>query len=205
MVSGRLAGAGEVGVLLAHGAGSDQDHPFIASLRSGLAGAGLTVVTFNYPYVERGSRRPDRQETLVACHRAAAGWLQGRVRRLFLAGRSMGGRIATHVVAGGVPAAGVVLYSYPLHPAGKPDRLRVSHLEGIEVPMLFFQGTRDALSRMDLFDIHIRPLPTATVVLLEGAGHSFGGGGWTLQTMAERLVAGTVPWVTALSGGTGQS
>ena len=71
-VSGRLAGSGPSGVLLAHGAGTNQEHPFMTSLRDGLAGAGYTVMTFNYPYTERGSKRPDRTERLVEAHRAAA-------------------------------------------------------------------------------------------------------------------------------------
>ena len=92
-------------------------------------------------------------------------------------------------VAEGFSAAGVILYAYPLHPAGKEDRLRVAHFQDVHVPMLFFQGTRDALSRMELFDRHIRSLPNASVELLEGASHSFRGGGWTEDAMLDRLVA----------------
>jgi predicted alpha/beta-hydrolase family hydrolase len=200
-VSGRLQGSGPVGILLAHGAGTNQDHPFMVALREGLAECGHTVMSFNYPYTERGSKRPDRTEKLLEAHRAAAEILGGRVERLFLAGRSMGGRIATYLVAGGYPAAGVVLYAYPLHPAGKEDRLRVTHLPDVHVPMLFFQGTRDPLSRMELFDRHIRPLPDVTVELLEGASHSFRGGGWTEAGVIERLVTATTAWVEEVSSG----
>jgi uncharacterized protein len=201
-VSGRLAGSGPTGVLLAHGAGTNQDHPFMVALRDGLAGQGPTVMTFNYPYTERGSKRPDRTERLVDAHRAAADFLGPRVDRLFLGGRSMGGRIATYLVAEGYPAAGAILYAYPLHPAGREDQLRVAHFHDVHVPFLFFQGTRDALSRMELFDRHIRPLPNATVELLEGASHSFRGGGWTEDSMLERLVTGTSRWMEAVSSGT---
>jgi uncharacterized protein len=201
-VSGRLAGSGPSGVLLAHGAGTNQDHPFMISLRDGLALAGHTVMTFNYPYTERGSRSPDRPERLVEAHRAAADFLDSRVDHLFLAGRSMGGRMATHLVAESYPAEGVILYAYPLHPAGQEDRLRVAHFQDVHVPLLFFQGTRDALSRMELFERHIQTLPNASVELLEGASHSFRGGGWTEETMLDRLVTGSARWMDEVSSGT---
>jgi predicted alpha/beta-hydrolase family hydrolase len=200
-VSGRLAGSGPTGILLAHGAGTDQEHPFMVSLRDGLAGAGHTVMTFNYPYTERGAKRPDRTEVLVRCHRAAADHLAARVDHLFLAGRSMGGRMATYLVAEGYPAAGVVLYAYPLHPPGMDDRLRIDLFAEVEVPLLFFQGTRDALSRMELFDRHLRPLPNATVEVLEGASHSFRGGGWAEEAMLERLVSRTTQWIESVRSG----
>ena len=201
-VSGRLAGSGPSGVLLAHGAGTNQEHPLMTSLRDGLADAGHTVMTFNYPYTERGSKRPDRTERLVEAHRAAAEFLGARVDDLFLAGRSMGGRMATYLVAEGFSAAGVILYAYPLHPAGQADRLRVAHFQDVHIPLLFFQGTRDALSRMDLFDRHIRSLPNASVELLDGASHSFRGGAWTEDAMLERLVSGTSRWMASVSSGT---
>ena len=200
-VSGRLAGEGPTGVLLAHGAGIDQDHTFMVGLRDGLAEAGQTVLTFNYPYTERGSRSPDRAPKLIACHRGAADYLRSRVDRLFLAGRSMGGRIATHLVAEGAPAAGVILYAYPLHPAGKPEKLRVAHFPEVDVPLLFFQGTNDALSRMELFDRHIRSLPNATVEILEGANHSFRGKGRTPESTLELLVGRSVAWIDEMSSG----
>lgn len=200
-VTARLAGQGPIGILLAHGAGTNQDHPFMVLLRDGLAEAGHTVMTFNYPYTERGAKSPDRPDKLVSCHRAAAGRLASDVERLFLAGRSMGGRIGTYVVADGTKADGLVLYAYPLHPAGKPEKLRIDQFPEIEIPMLFFQGTRDALSRPELFDAHIRPLPNADVEILEGAGHSPKGGGWTPESTAARLVAGTTAWISGVSSG----
>lgn len=194
-------GDGPNGVLLAHGAGTDQEHPNMVALRDGLASVGLAVMTFNYPYTERGAKRPDRTERLVDCHRAAADVLGRRVDRLFLAGRSMGGRMGTYLAAEGYPCAGLALYAYPLHPAGKPEKLRVAHFPDIAVPMVFFQGTRDPLSRMELFDRHIRPLANTRVELLEGATHGFKGGGWTPESMIERLVNGTRDFVAEVSSG----
>ncbi|HSK06238.1 MAG TPA: alpha/beta family hydrolase [Acidimicrobiia bacterium] len=194
-VTGRLTGTGPDGILLAHGAGTDQDHPFMALLRDALAAVGLRVLTFNYPYTERGSRRPDSTDRLLDSHRAAASTLAGHVERVYLAGRSMGGRMGLYLAAEGWPAAGVVLYAYPLHPAGRPETLRVDRFPDVGVPMLFFQGTRDPLARMDLFDRYIRPLPNATVEILEGASHSTRGGGWTDQSTAEHLATRTAEWV----------
>lgn len=195
-------GSGPVGILLAHGAGTDQEHPSMAGLRSGLAGGGHTVMTFNYPYTERGSKRPDNQDRLVTCHRAAADVLAARVDGLFLAGRSMGGRMGTYLAAEGYPNDGLILYAYPLHPAGKPEKLRVSQFPDITQPMLFLQGSNDALSRMDLFDQHIAPLPNVEVEMLEGAGHGYRGGGWTLETITERYVTASLAWIERISSGT---
>lgn len=200
-VTGRMAGSGPNGVLLAHGAGTDQDHRVIVSLRDRLASAGLVVLSFNYPYTERGSKSPDRKERLVDCHRAAADVLAESVEMTFFAGRSMGGRMATYLVAEGYPAAGVILYAYPLHPPGKPESLRVDHFSEVGVPLLFFQGTRDSLSRMDLFDRHIATLPNATVEILEGATHSLTGGGWSETAMLEHLADRSASWIDVVSSG----
>jgi uncharacterized protein len=200
-VSGVLEGKGPNGILLAHGAGTDQDHPNMVSIRSGLAEAGHTVLSFNYPYSERGSKRPDRTERLVECHRAAADSIRSAVDFLFLAGRSMGGRMGTYLAAEGYSCDGLILYAYPLHPAGKPESLRVAHLSDIAQPMLFFQGTRDPLSRTELFNRYVVPLPNVTVEVLEGANHGFTGGGWTAETLIAKLVEGTTRFVTAISSG----
>lgn len=194
-------GAGPIGVLLAHGAGVGQDHPSIIALRAGLAGGGHTVMTFNYPYTERGAKRPDHQNKLIPCHRAAADTLAGEVETLFLAGRSMGGRMGTYLVADGYPASGLILYAYPLHPPGKPEKLRADQFADIDVPMLFLQGTKDPLSRMELFEMHIASLPNAEVELLEGAGHGARGGGWNTETMTERYVSATLAWIDRISSG----
>jgi predicted alpha/beta-hydrolase family hydrolase len=201
-VSAVVDGEGSTGILVAHGAGTDQGHPSIESLRTGLAAAGHTVMTFNYPYTERGSRRPDTTSKLVDCHRAAADHLGATVDVMVLAGRSMGGRMGTYLVAEGYPALGIVLYAYPLHPAGRPDRLRVDQFQSISMPMLFFQGTNDALSRMDLFEQQIARLPNAEVELLQGAGHGFRGGGWDMDSIVARYVDGTLAWVDRLPSGT---
>ena len=189
-------GDGEIGVLLAHGAGTGQEHPLVAGLAAALADTGVTVATFNYPFTEAGRRRPDPPGRLLEVHTAVLEWMIGEVRpRVVMGGRSMGGRMATMLAAEGAAAEGLVLYAYPLHPAGKPDRLRVEHLPAIRVPMLFFQGSRDALSTPDLFDRHVRSLPGATVVDLEGADHSFRIAGTGRDELNRRLASSTSDWI----------
>ncbi len=130
------------------------------ALRDGLAGAGFPVLTFNYPYTEAGKKRPDTQAKLLECHRAVLAWFGAEVsERVVLAGRSMGGRMGTYLAAEGEPCDGLILFAYPLHPAGRPEKLRKDHLPEITQPMLFCVGTRDALSKMDLYDRWVRPLP----------------------------------------------
>lgn len=159
-------------------------------------------MTFNYPYTERGAKRPDHQEKLLSCHSAAAEFLEQQVDELFLAGRSMGGRMGTYLVADGYQAAGLILYAYPLHPPGKQEKLRVDQFARISVPMLFLQGTKDSLSRMDLFKEHIAALPNAEVELLEDARHGPRGGGWDVDSMTERYVAASLRWIDKVSSGT---
>ena len=193
------AGEGRRTLLLAHGAGTDQHHRSILGIRDAVAERGVRVVTFNYPYTEAGRGRPDRAPVLLACHRAVADDVSRRFGGpLVMGGRSMGGRMATMLVAEGYPAAGVVLFAYPLHPAGKPERLRIEHLPDVGVPMLFFQGSRDALSRTELFDRHIRPLPGVTVVDMEGADHSFRGKSWPEAELYPFLAEHTVEWMEKL-------
>ena len=191
----RSVGDGNRGVLLAHGAGTDQDHPRLVELRDGLGRIGLTVLTFNYLYTEAGRKGPDSQPRLLSAHRAARDYLASEVGGpVVLAGRSMGGRMGTYLAAAGESTLGLVLYAYPLHPPGQPDRLRADHLAAIGAPMLFFQGTRDPLSRMELFEQHVRPLPNTTVELLE-ADHSLGG-----SRNAAFLIERTAQWISKLRG-----
>lgn len=197
-VSAVVRGDGDVTVLMAHGAGTDQHHRMVVGIAEALTHRAVRVVTFNYPYTEAGKRRPDRSEVLLVCHRTVADHIRSEFGGdIVLAGRSMGGRIATMLAADGYPCRGVVCYAYPLHPAGRPEKLRIDHLGDVAVPMLFFQGSRDALSRGELFDRYVRPLPRATVVDMDGADHSFRGKGWNEPDLYDFLAAHTVDWITA--------
>jgi uncharacterized protein len=146
-------------VLLAHGAGTAQHHPLVTGLAVALVSVGLRVWTFDYPYKAEGRGAPDRAETLIACHRAVADHLQQHIGRPpVLAGRSMGGRMATMVAALDHTVPAVVACGYPLHPPGRPDRLRIEHLPAVMAPMLFIRGERDVFSQPELFDTYIRTL-----------------------------------------------
>jgi uncharacterized protein len=167
-------------LILAHGAGAPQSHPFMVSFARALSERGLDVVTFNFLYTEQRRKVPDRMSQLVACYRAAIDAVRDAVPsardRLFIGGKSMGGRAATHVAAdeGALTVAGIVLLGYPLHPPGRPDQLRHAHLPNVGRPMLFVQGTRDAFgtpSELQPILASLSPLPTLHHV--EGGDHSF--------------------------------
>lgn len=196
-----LEGDGQTGILLATGAGAGQDHPGVAGLRTRLAASGYRVMTFEYAYRAAGRHFPDRQPKLLAVHRAAARRLRDEVgERLVLAGRSMGGRMSTILAAEGEPCAAVVVYGYPLHPPGKPDRLRVDHLPRIPVPALFISGDHDALAPPEAIRRHLEPLPAATVAWIEGADHSFRRRGTAPEAMLDELARITTEWLSATIG-----
>jgi uncharacterized protein len=135
------------------------------------------VLLYNFPYAEAGARRPDPPAVLEATTRAAAALAReaSGARRVVHGGRSMGGRIASQVVAQGEPANGLVFLAYPLHPPGQFEKRREAHLPQIAAPMLFLQGTRDAFARADLLDALMARLgATAELHRVEHADHSFG-------------------------------
>jgi predicted alpha/beta-hydrolase family hydrolase len=142
-----------------------------------LRAAGLGVVLFDFLYRRRGSRRPDPMPELQRCFAAVAetaGQHLPPAPLLLLGGRSMGGRVATMLAADGFGCDGLLLFAYPLHPAGQPDRLRDRHLRRLSVPTLCFNGTRDALCRRDLMEAAIHSIgPGWTMHWLEGADHGF--------------------------------
>lgn len=160
----------------AHGAGGHVDDRGVLAVSQALRERGFDVVRFNFLYRERQSNRPDPMPLLQACVAAVAEHarreLQPRV--LLLGGRSMGGRAASMLVAGGFACDGLLLLAYPLHPAGQTEKLRDAHLARIAVPVLCFNGTRDALCQRDLMEQAIGSLSNRwTMHWLEGADHSF--------------------------------
>lgn len=177
-VSADLAGdsSSPLVVVLAHGAGQGMDSAFMRSFEEGLAGRGFQSARFNFPYMQRGRKLPDPAPVLETCWRAVAGAVREHsgARKLVLGGKSMGGRIASQVVAGGYPAEGLVFLGYPLHPPGKPERLRDAHLDRIQCPMLFVSGTRDSFAGRALLERVVERLGArATLQWIEGGDHSF--------------------------------
>lgn len=171
-------------VVLGHGAGANQSSGFMRMFAKGLAARGLDVMTFNFIYMEQGRSVPDQKPKLEACYRAvietALKQKKLKQNRLVIGGKSMGGRIASQVMAEeGKEAfaddvAGLVFLGYPLHPPGQSSKLRVEHLEHIHKPMLFVQGTRDALGTPEEIQPYIKNLkPAAKIYSIEGGDHSF--------------------------------
>lgn len=190
-VSGHLAVPGEprsTAVLLAHGAGAGHDHPFMVQVRDGLAAAGFPTLTFNYPYAEEGRRAPDRLPKLLECHRAAALRLTDYRDRIILAGKSMGGRVGSHLAGDeGFPAAGLVYLGYPLVAMGKTEPRDTGHLQRIVAPQLFVSGTRDRLGPIGMIRDVAGSVPHGSVVAVEEGDHSFKVPKRTGRTSAEVL------------------
>ncbi len=164
--------------LFAHGAGAGMQHASMEAVAEELARRGTATLRYQFPYMEKGSRRPDRPELLQATVRAAnrkAAELAPDLPR-FAGGRSMGGRMTTGAQAQ-EPLPGVLglaLFAFPLHPSGKPSTTRADHLQQIDIPMLFLSGDRDKLADLELFGPVCEQLgPSATLHVLAGADHSF--------------------------------
>ena len=161
-------------LLLFPGAGSSATHPSLVAIEEAVA--PLPVTRADFPYRREGRRAPDRAPKLLACVVEEAGLLADRVdvapEKIVLGGRSMGGRICSMAVAEGLPAAGLVLISYPLHPPGRPDRLRIEHLPELRVPCLFISGTKDSFGSPAELEHHTTAISgPVTHVWIDGKGH----------------------------------
>jgi predicted alpha/beta-hydrolase family hydrolase len=172
------------GLLLAHGANNDLDHPLLAFVAARLAREGVALVLrFNFPYAERGGSSPDARPVLENAFRRAydllAGELVGAGAPAFLGGKSLGGRFAAEFVSGpaegaALPAAGLVVLGYPLHAPGRRDRPNLGPLLGIRVPSLFFVGTRDPFCAPGELEPILAGLPRpGHLFVVEGGDHSF--------------------------------
>jgi len=210
-VSGRplslsVHGRGETAVVLGHGAGGTRRQPFLLRVADALAASGRTAVLHNFPYSEAGRRLPDPRPLLEAAAAAALAWARGPLgaSRVVGGGRSMGGRIASQAVAAGLARADALIFlGYPLHPPAEPERLRDAHLYGLELPLLFVQGTRDAFAREELLRPVIERLGArATLVRIEDGDHSFGVRkrvtGRSVAEVEQELCARLTGWLDAL-------
>ena len=167
-----------VTIVLGHGAGADQMSAFMRMAAEGLAARGLDVVTFNFLYKEQRRNVPDPKARLESCYRAVIDAVvkhrKLKGNKLIIGGKSMGGRIASQVAATHPDRIdGLVFLGYPLHPPGRPDKLRDAHLAEIKAPMLFVQGSRDAFgNEQEIRDIIRKLRLPATLYAIEGADHS---------------------------------
>jgi uncharacterized protein len=171
-------GSAQAVLVLAHGAGAGMEHPSMQAVADGLTKRGVATLRYQFPYMERRSRRPDPPALCHATVRAAVAEASRIAPELplFAGGRSFGGRMTSQAQAR-IPlpqVRGLVFLSFPLHPAGRPGTDRAAHLQEIGIPMLFVQGTRDELARLDLLRPVVEGLGArATLHLLEDADHSF--------------------------------
>ena len=173
-----LSTAADTGTVLvcAHGAGGHMRDRSMNALAQVLRAIGIGVVRFNFLYRAKGSSRPDPMPRLKACTTAVVEHARAALApgRVVIGGRSMGGRAASMLAAEGFACDGLLLLAYPLHPAGRPEKLRDAHLPLIRVPTLCFNGTRDALCTREIMDRTVAPLGSGwRMHWLEGADHSF--------------------------------
>jgi predicted alpha/beta-hydrolase family hydrolase len=202
-------------LILAHGAGTDRSNALLVAVARGLSGHGVPVLLFNFPYTETPGRRPpDPMPALESCYGDVRDALRARLgdRPVVLGGRSMGGRVASHLAAQGVECAGLLFLGYPLHPprrAGVPitdERLRTAHWEQLRVPMLFVQGDRDALADLALLQRERAARLAAaasTVHVVAGGDHGFAvrkRDGRTPDEVLEEIIDVTHDWLRSLAG-----
>jgi uncharacterized protein len=198
---GYAAGAeATVLLVLAHGAGAGQKHPFMVGIAQRLSSKGISVVTFDFPYMREGRKVPDRAPALEASFRdviAAAREWSPRLP-LFIGGKSMGGRMATHLGAQGLDQLkGLVVFGYPLHPPGKPDQPRVAHLPSIAAPTLIVQGERDTFGTPDELRPVIKTMRAqVTLHIVPRGDHSLSVRGQKRDDALDEVAAVVATWVT---------
>lgn len=162
---------------LGHGAGAGMDHAFLKQLSLELAGRGIGTIRYNFNYIERRSRRPDRLEVCLN----TIGAVVEKTSDLFpglpmvVAGKSFGGRMSSHLLSSRTytNVSAIIFYGFPLHPVSDPGIARAEHLKLIRLPMLFLQGSKDDLARIDLIEQVCGELRTASLEVIPGANHSF--------------------------------
>ena len=188
-------------LLLAHGAGAGMDHPFMRVLAEELEKLSVTTVRYNFPFIENKKGRPDPPAVAAKTVEAVASKVVALFPKLplFTSGKSFGGRMTSQWVSKENPTdvKGIVFYGFPLHPPGAPSIDRADHLQGIKVPLLFLQGTRDALANLDLMTSVCKKLPHATLITFEKADHSFKAG---KENLIPKLAAFTVEWMGGVIG-----
>jgi hypothetical protein len=193
-----------VAIVIAHGAGNDMNTPLITSFSRGLAAFGFPVLRFNFLYAEHGRKTPDKQEILEQTWQSVMQFareeLGGVVDVWIAAGKSMGGRVASQLVADNIlPIHGVIFLGYPLHPAGDQEKLRDKHLYRIKESMLFFAGTRDPLCNMGKLNKVLSHLQAShELIVIDGGDHSFHvpkSSGLTEQAIHSQIIKAANEWL----------
>lgn len=189
-------------LILAHGAGAGMNHPFMNEIARGISENDITVVRFNFPYMERGRRSPGSPKENIETWRLVVDHIQAQLPGLpiFISGKSYGGRMASHLMAEDpLPTVkGLIYFGFPLHAPGKDSKDRAVHLTKLDVPQLFLQGTNDKLANIHLIKEVLTELPKSTLMEIEGADHSFNipkKSGKTKNEVMEFLTSTTVKWI----------
>ena len=189
-------------LVLAHGAGAGQRSPFIVRTAEALAARGISVATFDFPYMAAGRKVPDRAPVLEAAWREAVAEATTGGAQVVIGGKSMGGRIATHIAAQGIDGvSGVVLLGYPLHPPGKPQQRRDAHLPQIQLPVLFVQGSDDTFGTANEISDVVDTMPNAFLHVIAGGDHSFkvkGGAAKNVAIFAE-VITTVAEWINGVA------
>jgi len=194
----------EAGVVTAHGAGNDMGNELLVAFTDGLARSGYPALRFNFPYKEKGQKAPDGQKKLEDTWATVCRYfneeIDVRVNHLIAAGKSMGGRVASQMAAEGkLPVEGLIFLGYPLHPAGDLSKIRDSHLYQLEIPLLFFAGTRDTLCDTNKLQTVLNKLSAPwKLETIEGGDHSFHipkSMGLTESGIHDRIVKTTTQWI----------
>lgn len=171
-----VAGTNGSTVVIAHGAGTGKDHPFLQGYADALGTLGFSTLRFNFPYVEQGRRMPGPAAHAIATWNAVVAFArdQDPQAAVWATGKSYGGRMASMAVAEGLAVDGLAYLGYPLHAPGKPEKPRAEHLPAITVPQLFVEGTNDPfIQPISQFDDVIATCQDARVVWIDGGGHTF--------------------------------
>lgn len=190
-------------LVLAHGAGAGQTHPFMVATAKGLAARHISVVTFDFPYMRARRHVPDKAPVLEAAFQdviaATRAW--SGAKDVCIGGKSMGGRMATHLGAQGLEGlSGIVALGYPLHPPGRPDKPRTEHLPSIRVPVLIVQGERDTFGTPD----ELRPViatmnANTTLHVVPGGDHSLAVRGTRKDEVFEGVLDAVASWISISS------
>lgn len=193
-------------LVFAHGAGAPMTHHFMEDMATALAAEHIASLRYNFPYMEKGSKRPDAPAVLQAAVRKAidAGVEQAAGKPVIAGGKSMGGRMTSNALAQKPDprVKGIVFFGFPLHQPGKPGTERAAHLADVEQPMLFLQGTRDSLAKLELIEEVVAGLgPRATLHIIDTADHSFGvlkRTGKSQEDVYRELASTTARWLGSL-------
>jgi predicted alpha/beta-hydrolase family hydrolase len=189
-------------LVLAHGAGAGQQHPFMTAVAKGCAVRGVDVVTFDFPYMRERRKIPDKAPVLEKSFEevvaAARQW--SSAVRFFIGGKSMGGRMATHLGAARIDGlGGIIVFGYPLHPPGKPEQLRVQHLPSITAPVLIVQGERDTFGT----PVELKPAIDSMTVpvelhIVQRGDHSLAVAGRRREEVLGEVLDVAVSWMNGL-------